>query len=351
MTVGVGIVGLSAHGGWASMAHVPALREISGYELRALSASTPSSAEAAGAHHGVPLVFSNPTDLAQHPDVDLVVVTVKVPYHDELVQPALAAGKMVLCEWPLAADLARASALTDLAGDVRTAVGLQARSAPPLRYLRDLIADGYIGEVLSTTLVGTGGAWGATYETDSKYLIDAANGATLLSIPFGHTIDALAMVLGDIVDLSARTATRRPIVHHATTGEAATMTSPDQIAATLTLASGAIGSVHMRGGSWSGTNFRWEINGTEGDIVVKAPAGNLWMAPVTLHDSRGSELPVPASYEHVLAGQSASPAYNVGHAYWQLLQDISAGTSEVPSFSHAVRLHQLLEPISSSHRP
>ena len=317
--IGVGIVGLSAHGGWAANAHVPALREIEGYELRALSASTPESAKAAGERHGVPLVFSNPSDLAQHPDVDLVVVTVKVPYHDELVRPALAAGKMVLCEWPLSADLARASSLADLAGGVRTAVGLQARSAPPLRYLRDLIADGYVGEVLSTTLVGTGGGWGATYETHGKYLLDAANGATLVSIPFGHTVDALAMVLGDIADLAARTATRRPVVHHAQTGEPATMTAPDQIAATFTLASGAIGAVHMRGGRTQGTNFHWEITGAEGVIVVKAPHAALWMTPVTLHGARGesslAELPVPAGYEHVLAGRSAEPAYNVGHAY------------------------------------
>jgi hypothetical protein len=77
---------------------------------------------------------------------------------------------------------------------------------------------------------------------------------------------------------------------------------------------------------------------------------------VTLHGARGdntelTELPVPASYEHVLAGRSGEPAYNVGHAYWELLQDIANGTSEVPDFAQAVRLHQLLDPISSRHRP
>jgi hypothetical protein len=43
--IGVGIIGLSAKGGWAAAAHVPALRAVEGYELRALSAS---SAESAG---------------------------------------------------------------------------------------------------------------------------------------------------------------------------------------------------------------------------------------------------------------------------------------------------------------
>lgn len=48
MAVGVGIVGLSANGGWAAMAHVPALRALPGYEIRALSASSAESARAAG---------------------------------------------------------------------------------------------------------------------------------------------------------------------------------------------------------------------------------------------------------------------------------------------------------------
>jgi predicted dehydrogenase len=128
--IGVGIVGLSANGGWAAMAHVPALKGIEGYELRALSASSPESARAAGEAHGVPLVFDSAEDLARHPDVDLVVVTVKVPNHDDLVKPALQAGKPVLCEWPLAADLPRVEDLNAAAQGVRTAIGLGAALPP-----------------------------------------------------------------------------------------------------------------------------------------------------------------------------------------------------------------------------
>lgn len=348
--IGVGIVGLSAHGGWAAGAHVPALRGVEGYELRALSASSPESGKAAGEAHGVPLVLDTAEELAQHPDVDLVVVTVKVPFHDELVKPALQAGKMVLSEWPLAADRQRAEALTAAARGVRTAIGLQARSAPAVRYLHDLIADGYLGTVLSTTMVGSGGGWGATYETDSKYLIDAANGATLLSIPTGHSLDALTAVLGDVTDISGHTATRRPEVHHAVTGEAATMTSPDQVALTAILESGAVAVVHVRGGMSRATNFRWEINGTDGDLVITASPGLWWMNAVTIRGAHGAEtelaeLPVPARYERVLPGRAAEPAYNVAHLYADLRDDITAGTNVVPGFAHATRLHELLEGI------
>jgi predicted dehydrogenase len=205
-------------------------------------------------------------------------------------------------------------------------------------------------------MIGTGLAWGPVFDTGSRYMIDAANGATLLSIPMGHSIDALAMTLGDVTDVRATLATRRHEVHHAVTGETATMTAPDQVALTATLESGAVAVAHMRGGITRATNFRWEINGTDGDIVVEAPPGVLWwMSHVTIRGVRGAEtelteLPVPARYERVLAGRSNEPAYNVAHAYTQLHEDITTGTNVVPDFAHATRLHRLLEDVATSGR-
>ena len=351
--VGVGIIGLSAKGSWSAAAHLPALAALDGYELRALSASSPDSAKAAGELYGVPLVFDSAEKLAQHPDVDLVVVTVKVPRHDELIRPALEAGKMVLCEWPLAANPHQAEELSALAGDIRTAVGLQERSAPALRYLRDMIADGYLGEVLSTTLTVSGVGWGETYQTHAKYTLDPANGATMLTVPFAHVIDTLTMVLGDIAHLKATTAIRRPVVYDAQTGEAATANAPDQIAVTATLKSGVVATTHMRGGTSRASNFRWEINGTDGDIVVTAPEGALLSRSLTLYGARGAdtelaELPVPASYVRVLAGQSDEFAYHIAHSYLQLHDDITSGGNVVPDFAHAVRLHKLLDDVTAS---
>ncbi|MBP8538602.1 Gfo/Idh/MocA family protein [Streptomyces sp. MK37H] len=355
----VGIVGLSTKGGWAARAHVPALAELDGYELRALSASSAESARAAGEKFGVPLTFGSAGELARSEEVDLVVVTVKVPHHRELILPALEAGKPVLSEWPLGTDLAQAEELVALADarGVRTAVGLQARSAPPLRYLRDLVADGYVGRVLSTTMVVSGRNWGATFREGGEYLLDRANGATMLTIPFGHTADALTMVLGELTDVSATTATLRPQVTHEVTGRTATMTAEDQIAVTGTLESGAVAALHFRGGSSRATDFHWEINGTEGDLVVKADTAALWMGRITLHGARGSdtgltELPVPASYERLprFTGRSAEYAYNVAYAYAQLHDDLTTGTRLTPDFAHAVRRHRLLDRVQESAR-
>src|SRR3954471_17066077 len=113
--IGVGIIGLSASGGWAAEAHLAALAAVPGFEVRALSASSPASAKAAGEKYGIPLAFGSTEELAWRDEVDLVVVTVKVPHHRELILPALQAGKVVYCEWPLGIGLAEAEELAAVA--------------------------------------------------------------------------------------------------------------------------------------------------------------------------------------------------------------------------------------------
>ena len=110
----------------------------------------------------MPVAFDNHKDLVNRVDVDVVAITVKVPYHLELATAALDAGKAVYCEWPLGNGLKEAEILAALAKKkgVLAVAGLQARSAPSVVYVRDLIKQGYVGEVLSTSLIGSGMSWG-----------------------------------------------------------------------------------------------------------------------------------------------------------------------------------------------
>src|SRR5436309_2369859 len=181
----VGIIGANPDRGWAAQAHIPALRSLSGdFEITALSTTRRQSADAAGKLFGVPLTFDNHRELVNSPAVDVVAVTVKVPYHLELATAALEAGKAVYCEWPLGNGLKEAETLAALAKKqgVLAVAGLQARSAPAVVYVRDLVEQGYVGEVLSTTLVGSGMGWGPTVEPFNAYLNEKKNGATMLSI-------------------------------------------------------------------------------------------------------------------------------------------------------------------------
>src|SRR5437660_12410061 len=131
-TLGVGIIGVNPNRGWAAAAHIPALRALPNYEIRALSAHSAESARAAGEVFGVSTVFSDHEQLLDQPGIDVVAVTVKVPHHRELVSAALAAGKGVYCEWPLgrAVDDARPMAALAAERGERTVAGCQPGQAP-----------------------------------------------------------------------------------------------------------------------------------------------------------------------------------------------------------------------------
>src|SRR5579859_3040232 len=128
----VGIVGATVTpggSGWGANAHVPALHALPEYELTAVCTRHEDTAMASAAAFGAKLAFHNFDDMLGHADVDLVVVSVRVPGHYELVSHALQAGKAVFCEWPLGANVAEAELMANLAAQrsLRTAVGLQAR--------------------------------------------------------------------------------------------------------------------------------------------------------------------------------------------------------------------------------
>ncbi len=218
--LGVGIIGVSPTRGWAATAHIPALRALPNYEIRALSAQNAESARAAGEASGVSKVFLDHEELVTQPDIDVVTVTVKVPPHRQVVSAALAAGKAVYCEWPLGRDLDDARAMAALAAEqgVHTVVGLQARQAPAIEFVQDLLSDGYVGEVLSTTMVGLSVPGGVVGQPNA-YMLDKTNGANVLTIAVGHSLDTLNYVLGEFADLSALSDLRRPLITIEETGE------------------------------------------------------------------------------------------------------------------------------------
>jgi predicted dehydrogenase len=353
--IGVGIVGLSANGGWAANAHLPAIRALSDeIAVVGLSASSPASARAAAERHEVPFHTDDARTLAERSDIDVVVVAVKVPHHRELVEAAVGAGKTVYCEWPLARDVDEAADLVALvqARGVRNVIGLQARSAPSIRFLRDLIADGHIGTVLSTTVIGSSGPpWGGVATSASAYATDRDTGASMLTVPFGHTIDALAWVLGDFVTVRPTVAIRRPEVALSDTGAVKPLEVADQIAVTGLLREGAVASMHYRGGLSRGTNFHWEINGADGDIVVSGGIGHIQFGGVTIQAASGSDavlrdVAVPERYYRVDANRAA-PSHVLAHVYRALVDDIRDGTSQLPDFDDAIRLHRLLAAIEN----
>ncbi|MGW7614851.1 Gfo/Idh/MocA family protein [Streptomyces antimycoticus] len=350
--IGVGIIGGSREG-WASLSHIPVLKAHPDFELRALSTSRRASARAAAEEFEVEAAFDHYADLIAHPGVDVVVVAVKVPHHRELISAAIDAGKTVYAEWPLALDLAEATELTRRAeaAGVRTAIGLQGRYHPALRYARALIEDGRIGRVLGTTLVASGMVWNGETTRSHAYWYDRAQGATPLAGAALHAVDALNVTLGELVHLSANLVLGRTEVTVTDDRNAVLpVTAPDQISLIGTLESGAAASVFYRGGRSRGDNFRWEINGTDGDLVLTAAWGNIQVADLTLHagfgaDAQVSPVEVPAEYSADIPDGLTGPARNVAALYTHLAQDLRDGTRTVPDFAHAHSRHRLMDAI------
>src|SRR3979409_705558 len=354
--LGVGIIGVSPIRGWASTAHIPALRALPKYEIRALSAHNAESARAIGEAFGVSAVFSDHQELVIQPDIDVVVVTVKVPHHRELVSAALVAGKAVYCEWPLGRDLDDARAMAALAAEqgVRTVVGLQARQAPAIEFVQQLLSDGYVGEVLSTSMVGLS-VLGGTLVQPNAYMLDKTNGANVVTIAFGHSLDTLNYVLGEFAELSAVSDLRRPLITIEGTGEQIVKTAPDQIAVIGTLKSGATASVHIREAVAGGTGFLWEINGTDGTLRITADAALPEIFPLTVAGAQGrnepAELVVPSALRQkwpTLTGLEGAPAFTVARAYAAYAADNDKETHPVPDFADALRRHEVLAAIERS---
>jgi predicted dehydrogenase len=354
---GVGIVGLQPDRSWAAVAHAPALRSLpEDYEIIGVANTTLESAKNAAAAVGLKRAFADVRELIAAPEVDIVAVTVKVPHHFEIVKAAIEAGKHVYCEWPLGNGLAEAEELARLARakNVLGVVGTQARVAPEIVYLRRLIEDGFVGDVLSTTIVARAGVWGGSIPVKhtGAYLLDRANGATMLTIPLGHTLAALTDVLGRVTEVSSVLATRRTQAVALDTGETLPVTAPDQVLVSGLLESGAPISIHYRGGSARGRDgLLWEINGTEGDMQVTGSSGHAQMVQLSLAGGRGADkdlnpIKIPPELrvgwpENVVPG-------NVARVYARMAADLRNGTRTAPTFEDAVAVHRIIAAIEDA---
>jgi predicted dehydrogenase len=356
--IGVGIIGAGPDRGWAGRAHVPALRALPGYRLAAVGTSRAESAQRAARLFGAEHAFTDPRALAEHPEVDLVAITVKVPAHLELVNAALAAGKHVYCEWPLARTTEEAVALAEAAdaAGVHTAVGLQARYAPAVAYARELIAEGRLGRVTSVNLftvraLGAGG----TVPGWAAYTLDAANGAGLLEVIGGHALDTLEYLLGGFSEVSATLAVRHPTLAEAETGAEIAVTSPDHVLASGVLGAGVVASAHIAQAELVEPRTRLEVAGTSGSLAmvstgagnpedVQLPIGELRLLAASGAGQPWRELAIPVSYR-ADAATTVAAAHNVSLLYRRLAEDIRTGRRQVPDFATGVRVHRLLDAV------
>lgn len=312
----VAIVGLSssAKAGWAATGHLPYLQSSEGkkhYQVVALLNSSVAAAESAKAAFNIPdaKAYGEPADLAADPDVDLVVVTTRADVHFSVVESSIRAKKAVYIEWPLTHDLASSLELTkDLPTPSDTIVGLQGRVAPITLRLKELLASGTVGKVLSSEVRTYGNVMprDALPETFA-YFADKKVGGHPFNIHYGHTIDYVHEVLGDWETLSSQLQIQRPELRGLGENTRTIKTDvPDFVSAHGTLkpnrgvtVPGATLTATFRvGPQFPGTpGFVWTINGETGELRVTASgpflfSGFSFDAPVTIehHDYATDEV-------------------------------------------------------------
>ncbi len=348
----VGVIGASVHYGWGMRAHLPALLALPEYELVGLCTAHPETAEESARHCGARLAFHDYREMVRHPDIDMVSVCVRVPLHHSMVMVALEAGKHVYCEWPLGASLAEAEDMAALARskDVRHMVGLQGRAAPGLLRFKELVAQGYVGDVLSCTLTSFFPGI-LQMGPDRFWMADRANGMNTLPVHTGHSLDVLSFCLGEFKEISARVETRVP-VWGSGTGKTARATAPDNVLVSGVLTNGVVVSAHVGSVPWHGSGWKMEVYGTSGALAAEFFTTPFFVK-VQLRGAHGKEdleeeLPVPERPEGLPAEVPGGIPLNVAKMYRNLGEAIREGRDAQPDFDAALARHRLLDAIQRS---
>ena len=349
----LGFVGANVNSTWSSQSHFPALLASPDVELTAVCTTRPESAEEARQAFGAKLAFHDFREMAVSPEIDAVAVVVRVPSHYEPTKAAIEASKHVLTEWPLGQNTAEAVELADLARDkgVLTAVGLQSRVSPALLYVKELIENGYVGEVISchvTTM--RGGA--VERSSGDTWQRDASQGANTLTIANGHVIDALRFVAGDFSRVACMVSTQVKQWYETDTERFVEVTSPDNVRVSGQLKSGAAVSVHVGAIPWAGSGFRMEIYGREGTLVVtgsvSSQRGEMLLVRGAQMSNELQDLDIPERFVYVPSDFPKGDPFNVGQLYTLFAESIRTGQSRLPTFDVAVDLHRFIDTIDQA---
>lgn len=348
----LGIIGANIHRGWASRSHLAAAAASAEVELTAVCTTRQESAEESARKFGARLAFHDYRDLLAHPDIEAVAVVLRVPSHYEPTMAALEAGKHVYTEWPLGRTTAQAREMADKARAkrVQAIVGLQARANPAIMYLKELIEEGYVGEIMSchVSLFRDGVL---QCSSDRTWRRDVTLGATTLTIAAGHCTDAMRFVMGEFGEIAAVVSTQAREWLDTGTGKKLAVTSPDNILISGRMKNGAVASVHVASIPYAGSGYRMEIYGSEGTLVATSDDSPQIKEVRLAGAKKGNklqDLEVPGRLISVPVGTPRGEPFNVGQMYCRFAQAIRSGRGCEPNFDTAVELHQLIDKIRES---
>ncbi|MFO1056202.1 MAG: Gfo/Idh/MocA family oxidoreductase [Dongiaceae bacterium] len=273
MDIGIGLIG----SGFMGRSHALAYRTVGGvFDLPARpvleivgDVSEDLARRAAGAF-GFARATGDWRQVIADPAVALVDITTPNSLHEPIALAAIAAGKHVYCEKPLAPHATSALAMAEAAeaAGVKTLVGFNYLRNPILALAREMIAGGEIGEV-----IGFRGIHAEDYMTDPAapwtWRLDPAGGAGALGDLGSHIISMARFLVGPITAVSGEVDTivrRRPVAPGAT--ETRPVEVDDEARFLVHFAGGARGTIEA---SWVACGRKmqlaWEITGSRGSLA------------------------------------------------------------------------------------
>ena len=308
-------------------------------------------------------------------DIDLIDVCTPGDSHAEIAIAALAAGKHVLCEKPLANTIEEARAMAAAAAraeadGVRSVCGFNYRRVPAVALMRRLVADGRIGEIRHVRAV-----YLQDWITDPQFPLvwrlqkDKAGSGALGDIG-AHIIDLTQYVTGQLITgVSALTETfvkQRPLPA-ASNGLSAA--SRDGLTGTgaVTVDDAALFLARLDGGAiatYEATRFatgrknglRVEINGSLGSVVFDFERMN----ELEFYDAtrpaaeQGFARILVTEPEHPYMSGWWPPGHLIGyehsftHQARDLIEAIATGDALAPSFADALQVQLVLDAVERS---
>ena len=362
--VGVGLVGTGFMGkchalAWGAVARV--FGDVAAPRLAVVCDTPAGRAEAMARQLG----FARATDdwraLVADPEVDVVSITTPNRLHREMALAALAAGKHVWCEKPLALTLAEAEEMADAAdaAGVVTMVGYNYLRNPAYRHAQKLVADGVIGRIVHFR-----GFVDEDYQADPELAwtwrarLDEAGLGTLGDLGC-HLVSLAVGLAGPVASLVAETATvhgTRPLADGS--GRAA-VENEDIASALVRFESGVTGVVLSSRSAWGRKNrLGFELHGTRGMIVFEQERMN----ELGLYVNEG---PVAEQGFRTILSGPAHPPYAAftpapGHQLGfndlkvieaaELLRAIADGAPAYPDFRAALGFERVIHAVDRAGR-
>jgi predicted dehydrogenase len=361
--LGVAMIGYAFMGKAHSHAwrNVASFFDVPAFEQRVLVGTDPDGVGAAAAKYGWAESGTDWRAVIARDDIDIVDICAPGFMHAEIAIAALAAGKHVLVEKPLANTLAEAEAMTAAArsartGGVQSMVGFNYRRIPALALARDLIGEGRLGAIrhvrvayLQDWLVDPDApmTWRLNKET-------AGSGA--LGDIASHAIDQVLFLLGgQVTEVSGRLHTFTP--RRPGPNGLEEVTVDDAAWATLSLASGAVASVEVsRVATGQKNSLKLEIYGEKGSILFDLESLNelgYLDATVPVRE-QGFRRILVNEPEHPYAAAWWPQGHVIGweHTFTHEIRDflvaIGNGSQPSPSFEDGLTVQRILSAVEES---